>query len=866
MAPRLDIDADTLPDLARVLRELRRRQARRRGGAALTYRELAAATGWSHGIIGEYLAGNVLPPTDRFDALIRLLGATPAEQGALATVRDRIEERRRVLPGRPPAGASDEGAPLVPVPRQLPADVSAFVGRADEIAELDARLGAGGSAVVISAVSGTPGVGKTTLAVRCAHRVAERFPDGQLYIDLRGYGPEPPVAPDFALGAFLRSLGLAAAEIPQDTSERAAYYRTLLADRRMLVVLDNARSVDQVRPLLPGTASSAVIVTSRDDLAGLVARDGATRVDLDVLPGPEAAALLRTLIGPRVDAEPEAAAALAERCARLPLALRIAAEIAMAHPEKTLAEMLDDLADERRRLDLLDAAGDRRTAVRAVFSWSYQQLSPGAARAFALIGSHPGRDIDPYAVAALAGTDLATALSYVDELRRAHLIETAAPRRHTMHDLLRAYAAECLAESNEDESSMTRLLDFITFTAASAVRTLFPHDSAPALARPTTEVPAVDSPELASRWLDEQRANLVAVVGHAAGHGHRQHAADLSRILWRYLEVGGHYQDALAVHGGAATVADQAEGGAAVLANLGNTYWWLGAYRDALVYFERSLAGHREAGDGDGEARALARIGVVYERLGDYGTATGYMRQAQDAYHRLGNRHGEGAQLVNLGAVQRRLGHHEEAAEHERRAADMFHELGDARLEGYALGNLGAVYSLLGRDDEAIAHLETALVRCRDTGDRGGEGSALGALGAAYARMKRFGEALDHLHPALAIAREISDRGVETETLNTLGETLRAMEQPGPALERHRAALALTRQTGDRYEQARALDGIGAALSGLGRAEQARRSWRRALAAYERLAVPEAARVREQLDRSATGTPGGAGTRDKEPR
>jgi tetratricopeptide (TPR) repeat protein len=844
-----------LPDLARVLRELRRRQARRRGGAELTYRELASATGWSHGIIGEYLAGNVLPPTDRFDALIRLLGATPAEQGALATARDRIEERRRrSLPGAGPlpAGGSDPAAS--PVPRQLPADVSAFVGRADEIAELDARLRAGGSAVVISAVSGTPGVGKTTLAVRCARRVADRFPDGQLYVDLRGYGPEPPVAPDVVLGAFLRSLGRPAADIPTDTAERAAQYRTLLADRRMLVVLDNARSVEQVRPLLPGTATSAVIVTSRDDLAGLVARDGATRVDLDVLAGPEAAALLRALIGARVDAEPEAAAALAERCARLPLALRIAAEIAMAHPEKTLAEMLDDLADERRRLDVLDAAGDRRTAVRAVFSWSYQQLSPGAARTFALIGSYPGREIDAYAVAALAGSDLPAALSHVDELRRAHLIETAGPRRHTMHDLLRAYAAECLESSDEDGSSITRLLDYAVFTAASAVRALFPHDAVPGVAEPAAPVPAVDSPELAARWLDEQRANLVAVAGHAVAHGHPQPAADLSRILWRYLEVGGHYQDALAVHGGAATVADRVGGGPAVLANLGNTHWWLGAYREALVYFERSLAGHRDAGDGDGEARALARIGVVHERLGDYATAIGYLRQALDAYRRLGNRHGEGAQMVNLGAVQRRLGRHEEAADHERGAAQIFHELGDARLEGYALGNLGAVYSLLGRDDDAIAHLETALARCRETGDRGGEASALGALGAAYARMKRFAEALEHLHPALAIAREISDRGVETETLNTLGETLRAVEQPGPALERHRGALALTRQTGDRYEQARALDGIGAALLALGRVAQARQNWRRALAAYERLDVPEAARVREQLGSSVRDT------------
>jgi tetratricopeptide (TPR) repeat protein len=832
---------DTLRDLARVLRELRRRQARRRGGAELTYREMAAATGWSHGIIGEYLGGKVLPPTDRFDALIRLLGATPAEQGALATARDRIEEGRR---------SPDSASPLGSVPRQLPADVSAFVGRADEIAELDARLRPGGSAVVISAVSGTPGVGKTTLAVRCAHRVADRFPDGQLYIDLRGYGPESPVPPDFALAAFLRSLGLAAADVPQDTSERAARYRTLLADRRVLVVLDNARSVDQVRPLLPGTASSAVIVTSRDDLAGLVARDGATRVDLDVLAADEAAALLRALIGARVDAEPAAATVLAQRCARLPLALRIAAEIAMAHPEKTLTEMLEDLADERRRLDLLDAAGDPRTAVRAVFSWSYQQLSPGAARAFARLGLHPGRDLDAYAVAALVGSDLPTARTHIDELRRAHLVEAAGPRRHTMHDLLRAYAAECRSTSDEDGAALTRLLDYFVSTAVSAARTLFPHDPVPAPPRPSTPVPAVDGPEAASRWLDEQRANLVAVARYAAAHGHPQHCADLSRTLWRYLEVGGHYQDALAVHGDAAGAAGAVEGGATVLANLGNTHLWVGGYRDALHYFERSLAGHRDAGDRDGQARALARLGVVHERLGDYGAAIAHIREALVAYHDIGNRHGEGAQLVNLGAVQRRLGHHEESAANQRRAADIFHALGDARLEGYALGNLGAVYSLLGRDEDALTQLGAALARCRESGDRGGEGSALGAIGAAYARMKRFGEALDHLHRALVIAREISDRGVETETLNTLGETLRAMEQSGPALERHQAALALTDQTGDRYEQARALAGIGSALLALGRPAQARQSWRRALATYERLDVPEAAAVRERLGAS----------------
>lgn len=244
----------TVADLARVLRELRRRHARRQGRPEPTYRELAAATGWSHGIIGEYLSGRILPPTERFDILIGLLGASPAEMGALATARDQVEENRR-------AAAPEQG----PVPRQLPLDVFGFTGRAAQLAELDAALAAGERrpAVVISAVAGTAGVGKTALAVHWSHRVARRFPGGQLYMDLRGYDPGSPVTAADALAAFLRALGVRPADIPEDLDERAARYRTLLAGRRVLVVLDNAHGADHVRPLLPGSASCMVVVTSR---------------------------------------------------------------------------------------------------------------------------------------------------------------------------------------------------------------------------------------------------------------------------------------------------------------------------------------------------------------------------------------------------------------------------------------------------------------------------------------------------------------------------------------------------------------------------------------------------------------------------
>jgi tetratricopeptide (TPR) repeat protein len=814
-------------DLASVLRELRRRHARRHGGAALTYRELAAATGWSHGIIGEYLAGRVLPPTDRFDTLVRLFGATPAEQGALATARDRVEEGRRGTGTAAPA----------PVPRQLPVDVFGFTGRSGQLAELDALLDGPGPAAVISAVAGTAGVGKTALAVRWAHQAADRFPDGQLYVDLRGYGPEPPVPAADALAGFLRGLGADPAGIPAELADRAAQYRTLVAGRRVLVVLDNASGVDQVRPLLPGTPTCFVVVTSRDDLAGLIARDGARRIDLDILTEAEALDLLRALIGARVAAAPAAAAALAEGCARLPLALRIAAEQATANPDLDLAELVADLRDERRRLDLLDTSGDPRTAVRSVFSWSYQHLSAPAARGFGLLGLHPGHDLDAYAVAALAGTGLPVARAVIRELARAHLVEPAGRAqpepgfgggeharrawvadRYVMHDLMRAYAVERVTADLDPDArraAQTRLFDNFLGTAALAMDALYPYERAvrPEVPAPVIAVPAVGGPEGATQWLDRQRANLVAVAVYAAGHGWPRHSADLSRVLWRYFEVGGHYQDALAVHTSAAASAGRdGYGRPAVLANLGGVHWWLGHHEEARGYFEQSLAGHRERDEPEGEARALARLGVLHERLGGCAEAQSYLGEALAIYRRTGNRHGEAAQLVNLGSLHRRLGEYDLAAEHLRRAVELFERLGDRRLEGYALGNLGVVESLLGRHTEALAHLTTALAHCRTSGDRGGEGSALSTIGGVYLRMGQYPEALDHLHRALAISRETGDRFQETETLNSLGETLLAMGQPDSALDRYRAALALSEHTGDRHERDRALEGINTAL------------------------------------------------------
>ena len=437
------------------------------------------------------------------------------------------------------------------IPAQLPTDVHGFTGRGGELATLDdlfgrsasgtGTAGTAGTVMVIAVIAGTAGVGKTALAVHWAHRAREHFPDGQLYLNLRGYDPARPVRVEEALATFLRDLGLAPDSIPSDPARRAATYRSLLANRRLLVVLDNANTADQVRPLLPGTPSCAVIITSRDTLTGLVARDGAHRIDLDLLPTREAIALLRTLIGPRVDAEPQAATALAARCAWLPLALRIAAELAATRADTTLQELVDELADHRHRLDLFDNCDDPHTAVRTVFSWSYRHLPQPAARAFRLLGTHPGRHWDTHTLAALTDHHPTPARTLLDRLTRANLIQTAGPARWSMHDLLRAYAAELTTQHDTEtdrQAARTRLLDYYRTTASRVALVLHPSRTnlRPPAPRSDRATPPVDQVETAGAWLEAECDNLLAAV-HASGPDQSAHAwAAAPARTWRSRE------------------------------------------------------------------------------------------------------------------------------------------------------------------------------------------------------------------------------------------------------------------------------------------------------------------------------------------
>jgi DNA-binding SARP family transcriptional activator/tetratricopeptide (TPR) repeat protein len=792
--------------------------------------------------------------------------------------------------------------PPAPVPRELPADVDAFTGRSDELAELDRLLSAGSraahrhpgsagpAAVVICSVAGSAGVGKTALAAHWAHRVRDAFPDGQLYLNLRGYDPGEPVAAADALAGLLRALGLAERDIPADISERAARYRSLLDGRRMLLLLDNAASTAQVSPLLPGSPSCFVVVTSRDSLAGLVARHGARRLDLDLLPPADAVALLRALIGARVDADPASAATLAERCARLPLALRVAAEFAAARPALTVAQLVDQLAGEQR-LDLLDAGGDPRTAVRGVFSWSCRHLSAHAARAFSLTGLHPGPDLDAYAAAALTGTSLQQAHDALDTLARAHLISPARPGRYAMHDLLRAYATEITA-TQDARTALTGLFDYYLGAAAGAMDLLVPaeRDRRPRVAPPVTPLPQVAGPAGARAWLDTERAALVAVAGYTASRGWPGHATRLSAILRRYVETGGHYTDAVTIHTHARRAAREAGEPAAeaqALNCLGLLAGRMGRYPLGAGHLQEALTLFRRAGDRAGTARALTNLASAKWRQGQYQEAASRYGQALLLFREIGDLMGEAHALNGLGLVDWQQGRYPRAAGHFQGALDLFRQLGDQSNEAHALGNLGMVGGRLGRFPQADEHLREALALFREIGDRSGAASALTDLGSAACRRGHYQEAARHHRQALAEFREIGEKTGEAEALNGLGEVLQATGRPGPARAEHAvavclasqigdkheqararnglgaalldgalpgqaraeyaAALALASQSGDRYEQARALDGLARGYLAAGEPGQAGRHWRRALARYTDLGLPEAGDVRSRL-------------------
>jgi DNA-binding SARP family transcriptional activator/Tfp pilus assembly protein PilF len=768
MRARLELErTDAVLDLGEI--RLRRGE---HGALAGELAALAAAAPADERLIGQlmlalYRCGRQAEALRWFEQtrhyLASELGADPSPP--LAALHQQILRADPSL--TPPRVAMRDAAP---VPRELPADVPAFTGRAAELAELDRLLGSPApaavdgpvTAAVISAVSGTAGVGKTALAVHWAQRAAERFPDGQLYVNLRGYDPGRPMTAADALAGFLRALGLPGQDIPPEEDQRAARYRSLIAGRRMLVVLDNASAAEQVRPLLPGSPGCAALVTSRDSLAGLVARDGAARLDLDLPPLDDAVALLTELIGERAEADPAATAALARQCCRLPLALRVAAELPAARPGVPLAALNAELGDAGHRLDAFNS-GDQAASVRAVFSWSYGQLTLDAARMFRLLGLHPGPDISVPAAASLAALAEDDARRLLRELARAHLIAEHVPGRYAFHDLLRAYAAE-EARDNENDTGRReatgRVLDHYLHTAARAALLLDPAQEPVVLASPRTGVAAGQPADRgqALAWFEAEHQVLLAAVTLAAESGFDVHAWQLPWAMKLFLHVGGHWQEGAAAQRTALAAATRL-GDAAAQALSGRQLAVactdLGDHDLARSHFARSLTLYQRLGDRLGQGKIQQSLAFAAERQGRYADALEHIEQALRLYQASGDQACEAEALHNVGWCHGLLGDYQRARAFCRQALTLSVEIGHRRLEGHAWDSLGYAEHHLGHLAEAAACYRRALSRYRETGARFAEADALTRLGDNYHTCGELAQTREAWQQALVILEDL---------------------------------------------------------------------------------------------------------------
>lgn len=668
-------------------------------------------------------------------------------------------------PSPPPPPPQEPPAPAVR-PAQLPPDLPTFSGRHVELARTRALLPEGAEAgspapVVISAIDGMAGIGKTTLAVHWAHRIAHRFPDGQLYANLRGFDPTGSVMPpDEALRTFLHALGVPPSRVPAGLDAQTALYRSLLAGRRVLILLDNVVDSQHVRPLLPGSPGCLTIVTSRNQLHGLIATEGARPLTLGPLsPADSREALVRRLGADRVAAEPEAVATIVRLCGHLPLALAVVAARAATRPAFPLSSVAAELRESHGNLDAF-AGADPSTDARTVFSWSYRALHPEAARLFRLLALHPGPEISTAVAASLAGLPVRRTRALLAGLARAHLLIEHAPGRYTFHDLLHAYGVELVQDHDPAEAhrdARHRMFDHYLRTARTAATLLAPHRteriplSPP---RPDASPEHLTGQERAEAWLAAERPVLLSVIDHATQTGFPAHAWQLAVTLELFLDRRGHWQEQTTIQRTAL---------------------------DAALRLSDRL----------GQAHAHRTLGFAEGRLSRYEEAYRHLGRALELFAELGEFDGHARTVRSLAFLANTEGHHQQALEHYQPALE--HYRSSANLSGQAsvLNEIGWTHVLLGEYEHALAQCGQAVELHRRIGDSNGEAAALDSLGFAYHHLGRYEPALSCYRHALGIYREIHDGYLEADTLTHIGDTHLAQGDIGTALTVWRQALAI---------------------------------------------------------------------------
>ncbi len=819
------------------------------------------------------------------DTRSRLIDEQGTEPGPmLSELHQRILRQDPQLSVRP----AERRAGLVSRSDTLPPETVEFVGRSEELGLLTQE---DDDTPQVSVIEGMPGVGKTALAVHAARIVSGQYPDGMFYLNFHTHDPgHPSLDADEALHRLLRMLTAPTTQIPDAIGERAALLRAQLSRRRAVLILDDAAGYDQIRPLLPTTGRSLILITTRRSLPDL---EGARALTLDVLSIDDAITLFRGIARQGRPHDQDEVATAVQLCGRLPLAIQLTAgRLAQDYPPK-LADLVEELSQSPARLGGPGAASPE---VMTAFDLSYRALEPDHQRFFRRLGVNPCAHVSLQGAAALGGCTLAEAEKALDALLDHHLLTRAAAGQFRFHDLIREYAAARAAREDprpEHRQAVGRLLDYYLHAADEADRVLHPFRHrmpAPVTHLPTAS-PALRSPEDAAGWLESEWRNILQAAQHAGRHEWKQKCADLTHALAGFVEIRAYWDEAIAAHTLALQacrdIADPAriaraslelsevsqqtgrheatlplaedaaviyrsladpQGEAEALDKIGMAHQRAGRYREALAYFHEARILYRDTADQHGVANTLSHSGIACWQLGRYPDAMGHLRDALSLYRDVGDRRGEAKTLNNLGMMQLHFGYHRDALECYQQSLEIFNEIGGAQNAAILYHNIGSVYHYKDSYEEGVAAYRRALAIYREIGDLPNEAIVLNDIGAIYRSAECYDEAPIYHQKARSIAEEIGNLSQQVIALRGIADVRRGSGRYSEAFDHYHTALRLAREIGDPYEEAKILEGIAETTLNTQRPDAARIVFRQALDIFERLGVPEAESARIRIE------------------